>query len=1473
MKATETKSTHSQQHGATDKSSASQEQEHAFFSESTSERSPFFNPAAGVGLQAKFVSDRTPFFQPTRVPAVQMKCAACEAEEREQAEGSNAEALTVQRMPAFESDEADVQRQPISVGAPQVIQQMPAFESDEDTTEAGEETIQRKVTPGINEIASTAATLQPKCEACKAEELEKQEEPTEETPQMQMMSAFDGTDGAGNSDDTNDEPTLQFSLTIGQPGDAYEREADAMAEKVVSSPESQLQASLGDEEKNDTNPVETIQRKSSLQKAPDGSLSANNEAASRISHRRGQGSPLDDATRSRMEPAFGADFSDVRIHADSEAAQLNQDLGAQAFTHGSDIYFNEGKYNPASQDGERLLAHELTHTVQQGASDTRIQKKPEDYLHPEDGRESKEGINKNIKDELGEDKDINHPQITAEEKSQEKPPESEKGENVDKEELKQDAKPTVDRKEETQPQIDQQINQLNQEVQEKPEQEKPSDQEVSSEKKKLSPKEKAALRAVEAFAKASQEPRKVEVTPVKPLKIEEPKDAHGKPLQRNPQAEALLPRIAQKIQSLRLQGGQLKEHAEEERLEAERMRGQIHLMYHGVYTSDEFIEQAREHTTNRQTILEGTKEQLRISEERVNKVLTETPGILEKANEGKEESDPMVKGNQERREKNESTNNPDADAKKESEKRSGKLAESEKQAQGIDDAITQTKDQAGTMLEDAAVAQQRNEEVKAEIKGMDEKLVQTQAKLDETTAQNTEAKAQLAAQERKPDQHIQRANALDREADEAILRSENLENDLHQAQQDYLNKMHGVPGHESTGGGVIQTKGEDGQGGIIQLQGTEQEGKEKERQQQQETHNNEYQKRLQDLDASLDTEFEHMNFLDKTWFGLRHLYLSIMAGLAEVKWAKFFEEMIQSLVDPVKLWTGMQEMFNRAITPKHRPNEDPLTYVLREAAGWATAIAITFGLLAGLTLIGMVALAVINFWFPPSLVWSAPIYAELGTFLAWTGAMLWATTKIALVLHAVVFVGDLIATAFSPTAEALRENSRQLHADVEAASFPILTAVTVGFFEFLGVIGKKLGIGKGAGKGKTAESETTKPAEGEPAKPTKGEPAKPTKGEPAKPTKGEPAKPSEGKPTKDLGKEGGKKVLAEEPTLDGHKVKITEDGTAVICSPTCPKIRKAYAEELADPANSKLKTEFETVDAIDGKINPRKKAKAEAKIRKKLVKARNQKLSELQESLGLSDESIKTLQEQQVKPSLVKKLIDKGIKPNDVAFYSEVPHGLKILEGLLDARIQPHIAERVVSLAESNGLLDQVSALVSKGSLQNPTKLRGTLEAINKGDPGLLNELNIASDLAKKGHKIELGTQGDIVDLGKPGVTPSSKEVMQVKRVSSGKKVKPEEQDAFTNLLQEAENQLAGRSAKGKPKTTEIPQPGFTRVADITIANSKHPLFNANRATLSKWINDGLHKSLMPDGSPVVERVRIRNNLGVAVFKAPGFKP
>lgn len=170
-------------------------------------------------------------------------------------------------------------------------------------------------------------------------------------------------------------PIIQPKLEIGSPDDAYEREADDMAERVVqrmanptptTPPLIQRKCADCDEEK--------IHRKEAGSATP----SAGPELGTTLGESAGSGFQLKPGIRSTMESAFNSDFSGVRLHTDSQAVQLSQQLNAQAFTYGSDIYFNTGKYNTDSTDGQKLLAHELTHVVQQSTKlqTKRIQRLP-----------------------------------------------------------------------------------------------------------------------------------------------------------------------------------------------------------------------------------------------------------------------------------------------------------------------------------------------------------------------------------------------------------------------------------------------------------------------------------------------------------------------------------------------------------------------------------------------------------------------------------------------------------------------------------------------------------------------------------------------------------------------------------------------------------------------------------------------------------------------------------------------------------------------------------------------------------------------------------------------------------------------------------------------------------------------------------------------------------------------------------------
>ena len=85
---------------------------------------------------------------------------------------------------------------------------------------------------------------------------------------------------------------------------------------------------------------------------------------------RSEGKPLPQAVKNFFEPRFGQDFSKVRLHTNTSAAQAARSVNARAFTMGQDVVLGEGEYSPGTSEGKRLLAHELTHVVQQNGSES-----------------------------------------------------------------------------------------------------------------------------------------------------------------------------------------------------------------------------------------------------------------------------------------------------------------------------------------------------------------------------------------------------------------------------------------------------------------------------------------------------------------------------------------------------------------------------------------------------------------------------------------------------------------------------------------------------------------------------------------------------------------------------------------------------------------------------------------------------------------------------------------------------------------------------------------------------------------------------------------------------------------------------------------------------------------------------------------------------------------------------------------------
>lgn len=166
---------------------------------------------------------------------------------------------------------------------------------------------------------------------------------------------------------------VQAKRFVSSPGDAAEREADTVARQVMTMP---APASTG--MSRTALHAQRAPAVTAAQPARATTAAANDRALeTQVKAASTGGMELSRKTRAFLEPRFRADFSAVRVHADPGAVRLSNQIGARAFTYGRHIFFNSGQYDPESRDGLELLAHELTHTIQQSETIQRKAAEPE----------------------------------------------------------------------------------------------------------------------------------------------------------------------------------------------------------------------------------------------------------------------------------------------------------------------------------------------------------------------------------------------------------------------------------------------------------------------------------------------------------------------------------------------------------------------------------------------------------------------------------------------------------------------------------------------------------------------------------------------------------------------------------------------------------------------------------------------------------------------------------------------------------------------------------------------------------------------------------------------------------------------------------------------------------------------------------------------------------------------------------------
>ena len=301
---------------------------------------------------------------------------------------------SIQREALLEEDKKDdsLQTKPLAASITPVVQRetLPAPE-EEDTEQLAQAKaigssssyLQRETLPAPEEEEEDPQLAQAKAIGSSSSYLQRETLPAPEEEDTEQLAQ---TKPLGSSSsylqretleapEEEEDPQLAQTKPLGSSSSYLQRETLEAPEeeedpqlaqtKPLGSSSSYLQRETLEAPEKEEDP-QLAQTKPSRHKAvKDQSFDAGSNVESQLNSSKGGGSPLPDEVRSFMEARFGADLSQVRVHTGSEAVEMNKELNAQAFTHGKDIYFGSGRYNPGSSEGKHLLAHELTHVLQQ----------------------------------------------------------------------------------------------------------------------------------------------------------------------------------------------------------------------------------------------------------------------------------------------------------------------------------------------------------------------------------------------------------------------------------------------------------------------------------------------------------------------------------------------------------------------------------------------------------------------------------------------------------------------------------------------------------------------------------------------------------------------------------------------------------------------------------------------------------------------------------------------------------------------------------------------------------------------------------------------------------------------------------------------------------------------------------------------------------------------------------------------------
>lgn len=550
-----------------------------------------------------------------------------------------------------------------------------------------------------------------------------------------------------------------------------------------------------------------VVQKQPLDRTTERSPSASTKSAVTLSHSlqqsKGGGNPLPPAVQTDMQHHFGRDLSNVRIHTDDNAAQMSRAIGARAFTHGNNIYFSSGAFAPTSESGKSLLAHELTHTVQQGASGEKIQRYIEPTQEvvleptppePDDGAQ----VEGRMRQKIADNPDVKDPADLDED-------EREKAQNPNRGELRKESsqisqsgesKPSIDRGAESEQKTGEQKEQVESQINEQPEEAEEEKAEAKEKTAELSEADAAAVRA----QIARQQAQAVQVPPLPPPfrhpRIEAPVDSEGEPLPRNSQVDTQVRGLGYIGEMLREKGYEMKRHAAEQKIGACQQDVALEKLRADLANAKEGTATIEAHTESRKEIVATARKGLAESVERQQLVAEKAPDLAGKAEDKRADSSNLANESRGMAERGQSEIPDDDDARGDAEKQSGEMQETAQGTASMSNAVQQAGERARQYEQDAAFAAEQNQQSEAKITETDEIIAQTDERIAGMKATNEESQAKIDNVAYGPDLIRQFSEQSAQSGDELIAATIVMEQELKTLQEKYLAEMAKIESRE-----------------------------------------------------------------------------------------------------------------------------------------------------------------------------------------------------------------------------------------------------------------------------------------------------------------------------------------------------------------------------------------------------------------------------------------------------------------------------------------------------------------------------------------------------------------------------------------------------------------------------------------------------------------------------------------------------